>query len=203
MAKSDKELLDDIQNGDSEAFTILYNRYWRLLYVWTSNRVYSREAVQDLMQNVWADIWQNPAMIKVNDKGSAKSILLGFVSYRILDFFKKKNILVFQSDNQELSQSQESLSYSHVLEDLQIKEVHAMIDTVVGTLPQLARDIYRLSEKENLPVDEIARRLSVTEETVRRRLTWTNTFIRKEVNKYYFESANTLLLLLYAKEFLK
>ena len=68
MAKSDKELLDDIQNGDSEAFTILYNRYWRLLYVWTSNRVYSREAVPDLMQNVWADIWQNPAMIKVNDK---------------------------------------------------------------------------------------------------------------------------------------
>jgi hypothetical protein len=63
--------------------------------------------------------------------------------------------------------------------------------------------MYRLSEKENIPVDEIARRLSVTEETVRRRLAWANAFIRKEANKFYFEGVETLLLLLYAKEFLK
>ncbi len=186
MVKSDKELLEAIQKGDSESFTLLYNRYWRLLYTWASHRIYNREAVQDLMQNVWADIWQNPAMIKVNDKGSAKNILLGFVSYRILDFLKKKDILVFQFDEDNSFESQESLGYSHVLEELQVKEILELINATLERLPQLAHDIYILSIKKHLPVKEIALRLSITEETVRRRLKWTNSLLRSEVNKYYF-----------------
>lgn len=203
MAKSDKELLESIQRGDSEAFTLLYNKYWRLLHSWSSNRIYNREAVQDLMQNVWADIWQNPSMIKVNDKGSAKNILLGFVSYRILDFFKKKDLLVFQSDENSSSDSQEPVGYSHVLEELQVKEIHKLLNAALDKLPQLALDIYMMSEKEHLTTKDIALRLSITEETVRRRLKWTHSFLRNELNKYYVEEVNILILLLYVQDFLK
>jgi len=203
MAKSDKELLESIQRGDSEAFTLLYNKYWQLLHSWSSNRIYNREAVQDLMQNVWADIWQNPGMIKVNDKGSAKNILLGFVSYRILDFFKKKDLLVFQSDENSSSDSQEPVGYSHVLEELQVKEIHKLLNAALDKLPQLALDIYMMSEKEHLTTKDIALRLSVTEETVRRRLKWTHSFLRNELNKYYVEEVNILILLLYVQDFLK
>jgi RNA polymerase sigma factor (sigma-70 family) len=203
MAKSDKELLESIQRGDSEAFTQLYNKYWRLLYSWSSNRIYNREAVQDLMQNVWADIWQNPGMIKVNDKGSAKNILLSFVSYRILDFFKKKDLLVFLSDENSSSESQESVGYSHVLEEFQVKEIHKLLNAALDKLPQLALDIYMMSEKEHLTTKDIALRLSITEETVRRRLKWTHSFLRNELNKYYVEEVNILILLLYAQDFLK
>ena len=150
MAKSDKELLESIQRGDSEAFTLLHNKYWQLLHSWSSNHIYNREAVQDLMQNVWADIWQNPGMIKVNDKGSAKNILLGFVSYRILDFFKKKDLLVFQSDENSSSDSQEPVGYSHVLEELQVKEIHKLLNAALDKLPQLALDIYMMSEIRQL-----------------------------------------------------
>lgn len=203
MQKLDKELLECIEKGDSSAFTELYNRYWRLLYNWTSNRVVSRETVQDILQNVWIDIWLNPLMIKTDNQGSAKSILLGFVSYRILDFFKKKDILLFESDETISNESMEKLSYSHILEEFQLKEIHAIIDKILSKLPQLARDIYILSERKNLAPKEIAKQLSVTEETVRRRLAWTNGIVQSKLTKYYFGNTSILVLIMYAQTFLK
>jgi RNA polymerase sigma factor (sigma-70 family) len=200
---TDQELLEEIAKGNSDAFTVLYNKYWRLLYVWSTKRIFDREAVLDLQQNVWADIWLKPEMIKTNAEGSAKSILLGFVSYRILDFFKKKNILVLQTLESEFLESDEKLSYSHVFEELEVKEIHAIIDNIIGKLPEIAQEIYILSERKNLSAQEIAERLSVKEETVRRRLTWINSILRSELSKCYLDRANSLLLVLYAQEFLK
>jgi RNA polymerase sigma factor (sigma-70 family) len=200
---TDQELLEEIGKGNSDAFTVLYNKYWRLLYVWSTKRIFDREAVLDLQQNVWADIWLKPEMIKTNAEGSAKSILLGFVSYRILDFFKKKNSLVLQTLESEFFESNEKLSYSHVFEELEVKEIHVLMDEIIKKLPEIAQEIYILSERKNLSVQEIAERLSIKEETVRRRLTWINSILRSEVSKCYLDSANTLLLVLYAQEFLK
>jgi RNA polymerase sigma factor (sigma-70 family) len=203
VAKSDKELLEGIQQKDPQAFTALYNKYWRLLYSWSMRRIGDRSIVQDLMQNVWAEIWQNPTCIKVNSEGSAKSILLGFVSYRILDFFKKKELLVFHSEEWGEYEGDEALSYTHVIEDVQVKEIQACINAVLEKLPKLARDIYCMSEVEQLSDEEVAHRLLITTETVRRRKAWTNNFIRKEVGKYSMEGSNLLIVLLYANLFLK
>jgi RNA polymerase sigma factor (sigma-70 family) len=203
MAKSDQELLESIQQRDSAAFTELYNKYWRLLYSWSMHRMGNRSLVQDLMQNVWAEIWQNPTCIKVNSEGSAKSILLGLVSYRILDTFKKKELLVFHSEEWSSCDENESLGYTHVMEDIQVKEIQACINAVLEKLPKLARDIYNLSEIEHLHDEEVAELLSITTETVRRRKAWTSSFIRKEVGKYSIEGTNLLIVLLYANSFLK
>lgn len=203
MAKSDKELLEEIQQGNSVAFSALYNKYWRLLYSWSMHRMSDRSLVQDLMQNVWAEIWQNPTSIKVNSEGSAKSILLGLVSYRILDFFKKKELLVFHSEEWGEYEGDEALGYTHVMEDIQVKEIQACINAVLEKLPKLARDIYCMSEVEQLSDEEVAHRLSITTETVQRRKAWTNNFIRKEVGKYAMEGSDLLVVLLYANLFLK
>jgi RNA polymerase sigma-70 factor (ECF subfamily) len=176
----DKELLDKIKDGDAEAFNKLYDRYWKLVYRWACNRINDRETVKDLLQNYWADIWIKPSIIKVDNQQSAKNILLGFISFRILDFFKKRKILELQDIY--TMENTESYSYSHVLEDIEIQETHKIINNLLNELPSLDRDIYLLREKEYKPVIEISRKLSVTEETVRRKLALTNKVLQKRLS---------------------
>ena len=198
---SDKELLELIAKNDSFAFNRLYNKYWRLIYRWTSNRISDHEAVKDLLQNYWADIWSNPAIIKTDRNGSAKTILLGFISYRILDFFKKKNL--FTSGNQENSgrEDSEKLSYTHVFEDIEIREAHQLINKLLGEMPALSRQVYILRDRENYSVKEIAQKLSVTEETVRRKLALTRKSLRNQFIKYYSGEIPLLISVVYAHLF--
>ncbi len=192
---SDKELLELIAKQDDSAFNELYNKYWRLIYRWTGNRIYDREAVKDLVQNFWADIWTNPAAIKTDQHGSAKAILLSFITYRILDFLKKKNLLVLGEDG-KLSESKASaFTYTHVFEDIEIREVHRVIDELVARMPLLAREAYILRERENYSIEEISQKLSLTEETVRRKLALTNKSLRSQLLKYYLGEVHLVVLI--------
>ena len=182
---SDKELLERIGENDDLAFNQLYNKYWRLIYYWTSNRIYDHDAVKDVLQNYWADIWSRPTLIKTDKNGSAKSILLGFISYRILDFYKKKDLLVFDNQCGIDAQNANVLTYPHVFEQMELKEAHQIINGLLGKMTALSREIYTLHEKENYSVKEIAQKLSVTEETVRRKLALTRKSLRNNFLKYY------------------
>ncbi len=198
---SDKELLELIAKNDDIAFNRLYNKYWRLIYRWASNRIGDHEAVKDLLQNYWADIWNNPAMIKTDRNGSAKTILLGFISYRILDFFKKKNLFISGNQENQIREDSEKLSYTHVFEEIEISEAHKLINKLLGEMPALSREIYILRERENYSVKEISQRLSVTEETVRRKLALTRKSLRNQFIKYYSGEIPLLVSIIYAHLF--
>lgn len=189
----DKELLERIENKDINAFNQFYNKYWRLIYRWTSNRIGDREQVKDILQNYWIDIWTKPSIIKVDQQNSAKNILLGFISFRILDFFKRKEVVALS----DILCTEDALenSYCHVWEELEMKEVHSIINNILMEIPSLDRDIYLLREVENNSVREISQKLSVTEETVRRKLALTNKVLQQKLSKYYIGEANILIFI--------
>ncbi len=60
---SDKELFARITQGDKEAFRWLYDRYNRLLDSWAKNRTPYPELVEEITQEFWIKIWQDPGMI--------------------------------------------------------------------------------------------------------------------------------------------
>ena len=198
---SDKELLELIEKNDDLAFNKLYNKYWRLIYQWTCNRIYDHDAVKDLLQNYWADIWSKPTIIKTDKNGSAKAILLGFISYRILDFYKKKKLLVFNNQENFDMKNSETLAYTHVFEEVEIKDAHKLINKLLNKMPDLSRDIYILHEKENYSVKEISQKLSITEETVRRKLAFTRKTLKNQFLKYYSEGVPVVVFIIYGNLF--
>src|SRR6202012_5278265 len=53
---------------------------------------------------------------------------------------------------------------------LRVKEVQQLVRTVVGTMPPRMREVYRLSRQEHLSHREIAIRLDISEETVKKHI---------------------------------
>lgn len=182
---TDRELLDKMINNDCMAFEMLYNRYERLFYQWCFSRLNDPDTTAEVVQNFWIDVWKYPKEIKPNNQGSAKNYLLKGLTFRILKHIQREMNRLEIPDEALIEQQIPDLSYTHVSEDLYVKEILEILDTIVQNLPPLTRQIYQLQYIENLSVEETAKRLSINEKTVRNRLSSAIATIRQELPLAY------------------
>lgn len=182
MKHSDKQLLEAILRKEESAFNELYDRYWRLLYQWTFSRVKNREMVQDVLQIFWMQVWEHPQVIKTDSKEVARSFLLHVLSFRILDYLKSAESRLAGDENSEIEKTSDLVAYTHILEELEVKDLHKEIDRILDTLPEVARKVYILRERRNLSVKETADKLLISEKTVRNNLSLVFVAIRKQLS---------------------
>ena len=164
---------------------MLYNRYERLFYQWCFSRLNDPDTTAEVVQNFWIDVWKYPKEIKPNNQGSAKNYLLKGLTFRILKHIQREMNRLEIPDEALIEQQIPDLSYTHVSEDLYVKEILEILDTIVQNLPPLTRQIYQLQYIENLSVEETAKRLSINEKTVRNRLSSAIATIRQELPLAY------------------
>jgi RNA polymerase sigma factor (sigma-70 family) len=199
MVTSDKELLDAIGEKDRKAFEDLYKRYARLLQMWALKYTGNKELTEDIAQNFWIIVWTNPTVIKINDAGLAKDYLLRYFTYRMLDYIKSAGAQVIGNELKLLEATQ-SLSYTHVFEELETNEIHKLIDNVLNTVPDLTREIFNLMWEKNYSVKETAAELKVSEKVVRTNYNKTIQTLREQLHLLQLEESKlkpeTALLLI-------
>jgi RNA polymerase sigma-70 factor (ECF subfamily) len=166
--KKDSELLDAIFRHDIDAFNVLYNRYNRLLYKRVYSRLEDSTLSQEIMQDLWITVWTKPGFIKTNQEGSAKGFLYHYLSYRVLDAIRKENFKAIASATYEtLEHLEEKLSYQHVSEEYEIKELESIIDNILRDLPNQTAEIFILHWRKGYSFKETADLLHLNERTVR------------------------------------
>jgi len=191
MVTSDKELLNAIGEKNQKAFEDFYNRYARLLQMWALKYTGNKELTEDIAQNFWIIVWTNPTVVKVNDAGLAKDYLLRYFSFRMLDYIKSAGAQVLGNE-MKLLEATQSLSYTHVFEELETNEIHSLINNVLNTVPDLTREIFNLLWEKNLSVKETAMELKVSEKVVRTNYNKTIQTIREQLNLLQLEDKTKL-----------
>lgn len=191
MVTSDKELLNAIGEKDQKAFEDFYNRYARLLQMWAQKYTGNKELTEDIAQNFWIIVWTNPTVVKVNDAGLAKDYLLRYFTYRMLDYIKSAGAQVLGNE-MKLLEATQSLSYTHVFEELETNEIHSLINNVLNTVPDLTREIFNLLWEKNYSVKETAMELKVSEKVVRTNYNKTIQTIREQLNLLQLEDKTKL-----------
>ena len=166
MTTPDSELLTAIKSKDQKAFEMFYNRYARLLQMWALKHTGDKDLTEDIAQNFWIILWTNPEAIKVNEKKSAKDYLLRYFTYRMLDYIKSAGAQILGNES-KLLEATETLGYTHVFEELEIGEIHKLIDKVLGDTPDMTRKIFTLLWENNYSVKEAAEELKVSEKIIR------------------------------------
>lgn len=181
---TDQELLENIAQKDPSSFKALYDRYSDTLNGWAYSRIKDREATADLMQEFWASLWLNPQNMRPDEEGSVRRFLLQNVSFRILKYFHKQSVSVEIANDEIVAGQIQSLSYNHVQEEMDEKEIRRLIDGVLETLPVLQRRIYELRCMEQRSVKETASILEISESTVRNGLSAARSVLREKVVNY-------------------
>lgn len=182
MKTPDQILIDRITTKDEVAFYEFYNRYAALLYRWAYNRVGSEEITEEITQEFWAQFWLNPSQIKTDAAGNAKNYLLHFFTYRVLDYIRSNlSKKIVSNIGDELDLLSRTLIYSHISEEIEEKEIYALIDDIIATLPDLTQKVFNHRWRDDLSTEETAQLLNIDEKAVYNRMYVAISLIREKV----------------------
>lgn len=171
-----EELLPKIATGDSEAFKVLYHQYRHRLYGFLYQLTKSHSVSEDLLQDTFMRIWEDRARLaEIKD---FKAYVFTMVKHRALNSLKrisKEELLIRQMAPDPDAEDWGTES------NVRYNELKRNVDRVVRQLPPQQRTVYQMSREQGLRQEEISDRLNVTVSTVKKHLTLSLRYIRKNL----------------------
>lgn len=163
---TDKELLQQIAEDDSMAFTVLYRRYWKELFITAAKVLREKEEAGDVVQDVFLSLWKRRHELKI--EGSLTNYLHTAVRYKAIQYIEK-NITRRDYLALLMDVSVNCLPANAEI-NLQVEELQKAISNVVTKMPPKMQQVYILSRQEQLSHKEIAEELCVSVETVKKHI---------------------------------
>src|ERR1700761_327874 len=80
-ALTDQDLLEELKNGSHEAFSLIYQRYWKKVFVFAYDRLKDSKQSQDIVQDIFVSLWERKASLQVSN---LNAYLYASVRYSIL-----------------------------------------------------------------------------------------------------------------------
>ena len=187
MKCKDSKLLILIANQDENAFDVFYYRYIKLIYKYVYNELENQEQTDDLIQDFWARVWEDPTFLKCNESGSVRSYMLQHLKFRILDLYRKTLSQLLKETRSEEVEN-EMYEYNTIISQLSEQELSAAIREALEDQPMLVRNAFWM-RINNWSVKEIAKTLSINPKTIYNNYTKSLTIVRRHIQNNYPEFA--------------
>lgn len=174
---SDEILVENLTEGDRNAFELIFKRYYAPLIAYCKQFVALDDA-QEHTQDIMLWLWNNRENLYFST--SLKSYLFTAVRNRCLTAIKKEKTKANYFNELSQLSGYEQTSYNIYFE----KELREKIDVAIKNLPSSYREAFELNRFENLTYKEIAERLNVSSKTVDYRIQQALKILRKDLKHY-------------------
>jgi RNA polymerase sigma-70 factor (ECF subfamily) len=178
MTSIESGLLKELKKGDHEAFEKIFEHYSKPLFLFSLSYLKSKEAAEDIVQEVFLKIWNNRKEIKTDRSFHAYLFTIALNAVR--KYFNnlsrsnelKHNILFdFSSMKPEFD---DRSGYQALLDKL---------DELIRQMPQKRREVFIKKKIEEKSLKEIAEELNITTKTVEYHITEAMKFLKEEFEK--------------------
>jgi RNA polymerase sigma-70 factor (ECF subfamily) len=182
MLKGDEHIWQDrilelIKDRKEEGMKQLFNHFFDELYNHSYKLTHAKEVSEDILQNVFYDLWLNAPRREIKN---LRSYLYQMVRFQVYSYWSEK------PDLTELVEEFNEVLYMDELNQiLDAREVEENIQEAVKALPSACRNIFELSHFDGLSNREIAHKLLLSDQTVRNQLSKALRLVKKHlyVNK--------------------
>ncbi|MFT3946686.1 MAG: RNA polymerase sigma-70 factor [Agriterribacter sp.] len=161
---SDGELLDALREGDQAAFDEIYQRYWAGMFHSAYALLKDRDAAMDILQEVFIWLWQHRESVQI--VFSLKTYLSSSVYYKTANYIRQGKVRRAFFEELKTMRTEQTEE-----DDMEIKELTAIIKQHTSRLPEKCRQVYYLSRNEHLSNKEIAERMGISVKTVENQMT--------------------------------
>lgn len=161
---SDQELTVLLKQGDRFAFTEAYNRYWAEMYYHAFRLLKDEENAKDVVQDIFSNLWLKSASLNVEAKLSGHLYIA--VRNKVFNLIAQKKV---RNDylNSVAAFFSDTVNDASLLDE---KEILAIVEAEIQNLPPKMKEIFELSRKENLTHREIAEKLNISDQTVKKQV---------------------------------
>lgn len=161
----DTDLVALLREGDAHAFTEIYQRYFRLLYIYAYKKLRDEDLVRDILHDFFASLWGNREAIPVINNLSAYFFTV--INRKLIDHFLHEEVAAKYVDSFAVFVGNEEAKTDHLIRE---KQMTAAIEAEIQALPPRMREAFELSRKQHLSHKEIGLRMDISEKTVDRQI---------------------------------
>ena len=181
----DRQLVETIRGGDSEAFELLVRRKTTKVYALCYRIIGNAEDAKDISQLVFIKLWEN--LEKYDQRYAFDTWLYRMVTNVAIDFIRNR-----QSRDNAVNSNLRLVKTSIEAEQgvtVQRKEIETIFNDVSQSLSPTQKAIFVMREMDDLPSAEIAKILGCRESTVRNHLFNARKVMQQQLQKRYPEYA--------------
>ncbi len=150
--KNDQTYIDKVLKGDTNAFSILVERYKSMVFTLALKMVKNREEAEEISQDTFIKAFKNLSKFKGDSKFSTWLYKIG---YRTSLDYLKKNKEKYNTDTIDEITINKIKSTEGILEGIERKERAEVINSCMLTLPEDERSILWMFYFEELSLKEI------------------------------------------------
>lgn len=163
-ALTDTELAIHLRNGDAEAFQEIYFRHWKKLLVIAGNKLPLTDNPEDLIQDLFVNLWEQRHKITVSNPGA---YLYTSLRNAIINRYRSRLL-----HEKYAVQTAEALLYEQNTEDeIALNDLITSVERQLDDLPEKTHRIFRLNRLEYKSVKEISSLMNMPERTVEHHIT--------------------------------
>lgn len=185
----DTALTSLLKEGDRVAFTELYNRHWKLIYAHVYKMLRDEDEAKDVVQEVFGNLWIKAATIKSNLNVSG--LLYTAARNKVFDLIEKNKV---RSDYIGEIASFVSDPANRNIDTIDEKRIMEILERELQKLPPKMKEIFELSRKDDLSHKEIAAKLNISEQTVKKQVQNALKLIKPKLNDMGISIAILMLL---------
>ncbi len=169
-------------------FSELYDTYWEKIFRYVIRILPDEEDVADVVQETFVTFWE--LREKSEHVKSVKAYL--FVIAKNLAFRRFREQLKRADVENKLVEYYGRPDHS-TSATIHTKELSELIDAEVKKLPERMREVFTLSRKEHLSYQEIAERLNISDQTVKKQINKSLKHLRLKLDDEYIPYLAMLL----------
>ncbi len=158
--KTDIDLFMLLKMDDKQAFTELYNRYWKKLFVIAANRISNLEDAEEIVQDIFTALWRRrESLVLTSDLANYLAVSVKYRVIKMLDkyYHHRRYIDSLVVDEQIDDSTREWLAFDELRDELA---------KYVQQLPEKCRLVFQLSREKGYSQKQIAETLQISEKTV-------------------------------------
>lgn len=165
---------------EESSFSTIYDVYWERLFRYVIRILPDENDVADIVQETFIAFWEMRG--KLENIKCIKSYL--FVIARNLAF-KRFREQVKHGDIERRLVDHYGEADESMLAKIDTRELSDIIDAEVDKLPERMREVFVLSRKEHLSYKEIAERLKISDQTVKKQINKSLKHLRLRLDEDY------------------
>ena len=178
---SDEYLLALLGKGDEQAFTIIYQRYHKLLYVVAYKYLKNDCSAKDSVQQIFYRLWESRSVLIINM--NLRNYLYTMLKNHLLN--EIRNNYTAMEKNYELAQ--EKVEYEDdLLDNIEKKEIEEQLYQAINGLPEQKKQVCLYKLGGNLSNLEIANKMGISVPTVKTHYAQAVKMLREHFNKLLF-----------------
>ena len=189
---NERALIEQISKGDEKAFTILFDGYYKSLGSYVFRLTESMEAAEEIVQDVFVNIWQKKATLP--EVKNLCDYLFILSRNKTLNYLRKhaNQQIKFQIWEKEFGSDLKTSESESNMEPF-----YLLVDIALDQLPPQQKKVFQMSRVQRLKYDEIAKQLNLSTETIKKHIHLASNNIKAYIKNNLDRVVLIILILLF------